>query len=131
MYKAARQLGSEAAKFFNVRESVKFLSLLTKRKLFTLAPVGRESGCFNQFDYNHERGVYNKKYKTPDRATECAMTDVGDKKGKIKMNKNNLQQKQPNNPVAFLENKHSLLPDTDFSRFTSHFSRKRIARRAG
>ncbi len=55
------------------------------------------------------------------------MTDVGDKKGKIIMNKNNLQQKQPNNPVAFLENKHSLLPDTVFSRFTSHFSRKRIA----
>ena len=55
------------------------------------------------------------------------MTNVGDKKGKIIMNKNNLQQKQPNNPVAFLENKHSLLPDTVFSRFTSHFSRKRIA----
>ena len=59
------------------------------------------------------------------------MTDVGEKKGKIKMNENNLQQKQPNNPVAFLENKHSLLPDTVFSRFTSHFSRKRKARRAG
>ena len=43
------------------------------------------------------------------------------------MNENNLQPKQPNNPVAFLENKHSLLPDTVFSRFTSHFSRKRIA----
>ena len=55
------------------------------------------------------------------------MTDVRDKKGKIKMNENNLQPKQPNNPVAFLENKHSLLPDTAFSRFTSHFSRKRIA----
>ena len=35
-----------------------------------------------------------KKYKTLDRATECAMTEVGDKKEKIKMNKNNLQQKQ-------------------------------------
>ena len=55
------------------------------------------------------------------------MTDVGDKKGKIKMNKNNLRQKQPSCLVAFLENKHSLLPDTVFSRFTSHFSRKRIA----
>ena len=31
-----------------------------------------------------------KKYKTLDRATECAMTDVGEKKGKIEMNKNNL-----------------------------------------
>ena len=55
------------------------------------------------------------------------MTGVGDKKGKIKMNKNNLQLKQPNNPTAFPENKHSLLSDTVFSRFTSHFSRKRIA----
>ena len=55
------------------------------------------------------------------------MTDVGDKKGKIKMKKNNLQPKQPSCLVAFLENKHSLLPDTAFSRFTSHFSRKRIA----
>ena len=53
------------------------------------------------------------------------MTDVGEKKGKIEMNKNNLQQKQPNNPAAFPENKHSLLPDTVFSRFTSHVSPKR------
>ena len=43
------------------------------------------------------------------------------------MNKNNLQPKQPSCLVAFLENKHSLLPDTAFSRFTSHFSPKRIA----
>ncbi len=35
---AAKQLGSEAAKFFNVREFVKILSLLTKLKLSTLAP---------------------------------------------------------------------------------------------
>ena len=35
---AARKLGSEAAKFFNVREFVKILSLLTKLKLSTLAP---------------------------------------------------------------------------------------------
>ena len=47
------------------------------------------------------------------------MTDVGDKKGKIIMNKNNLQQKQPNNPVAFLETNHSPL--------TIHHSPKRIA----
>ena len=53
------------------------------------------------------------------------MTDVGDKKGKIKMNKNNLQPKQPNNPVDSPENKYSLLPDTAFSRFTSHVSPKR------
>ena len=55
------------------------------------------------------------------------MIDVGDKKGKIEMNKNKLQQKQLNNPTTFPENKHSLLPDTVFSRFTSHFSRKCIA----
>ena len=38
------------------------------------------------------------------------MTDVGEKKGKIKMNENNLQPKQPNNPVAFPETNHSPLP---------------------
>ena len=37
------------------------------------------------------------------------MTDVGEKKGKIKMNKNNLQQKQPNNPAASPETNHSPL----------------------
>ena len=35
---AARKLGSEAAKFFNVKEFVKILSLLTKLKHFNLAP---------------------------------------------------------------------------------------------
>ena len=45
------------------------------------------------------------------------MTNVGDKKGKIKMNKNNLRQKQPNNPVAF--------PETNYSQFTTHHSLKR------
>ena len=84
-------------------------------KLSTLARVGRESGCFNQFDYNHERGV--KIYKNTDRATECAIVCVGDKKGKIKMNKNNLQQKQPNNPVVF--------PETNYSQFTTRHSLKR------
>ena len=44
------------------------------------------------------------------------MTNVGDKKGKIKMNKNNLRQKQPNNPVAF--------PETNYSQFTTHHSPK-------
>ena len=33
------------------------------------------------------------------------------------MNKNNLQQKQPNNPVAF--------PETNYSQFTTHHSLKR------
>ena len=45
------------------------------------------------------------------------MTDVGEKKGKIKMNKNNLQQKQPNNPVAS--------PETNYSPLTIHHSLKR------
>ena len=47
------------------------------------------------------------------------MTDVGEKKGKIKMNKNNLQQKQPNNPAAS--------PETNHSPLTIHNSPKRIA----
>ena len=109
-YKAARKLGSEAAKcnilISPLEGEKKFLSELCELRNF--------------------REGY-KKYKNSDRATGCAMTDVGDKKGKIKMNKNNLQQKQPNNPAASPENKHSLLPDTVFSRFTSHFSRRRIA----
>ena len=45
------------------------------------------------------------------------MTDVSDKKGKIKMNKNNLQQKQPNNPVDS--------PETNYSPLTIHHSLKR------
>ena len=108
--KAARQLGSEAAKcnilISPLEGEKKFLSELCELRNF--------------------REGY-KKYKYSDRATGCAIVCVGEQKGKIKMNKNNLQQKQPNNPTAFLENKHSLLPDTVFSRFTSHFSRKRIA----
>ena len=55
-----------------------------------------------------------KKYKNSDRATECAIVCVGEKKGKIKMNKNNLRQKQPNNPVVF--------PETNYSQFTTHNS---------
>ena len=47
------------------------------------------------------------------------MTDVGEKKGKIKMNKNNLQQKQLNNPAAS--------PETNHSPLTIHNSPKRIA----
>ena len=58
-----------------------------------------------------------KKYKTLDRATECTMIDIGDKKGKIKMNKNNLQQKQPNNPAVS--------PETNHSPLTIHHSLKR------
>ena len=105
---AARQLRSEAAK----------CNIL-------LSPLEGEKKFLSKFcELRNFREGY-KKYKNLDRATECAMTDVGDKKGKIEMNKNNLQQKQPNNPVDSPENKHSLLPDTAFSRFTSHFSPKR------
>ena len=103
LYKAAKQLGSEAAKcnilFSPLEGEKKFLGELCELRNF--------------------REGY-KKYKTLDRATKCAMTCVGEKKGKIKMNKNNLQQKQPNNPTPFPENKHSLLPDTVFSRFNKY-----------
>ena len=93
----ARQLGSEAAKrnchceaksckvlikFFEnplsqshsiKREFENFLSLFNC-KISSLP--GRECGCCNQFNYNHERGVNKKKHKNTDRATECAMTNV-------------------------------------------------------
>ena len=102
LYKAAKQLGSEAAKcnilFSPLEGEKKFLGELCELRNF--------------------REGY-KKYKTLDRATECAMTDVGDKKGKIIMNKNNLQQKQPNNPAAS--------PETNHSPLTIHHSPKRIA----
>ena len=107
---AAKQLRSEAAK----------CNIL-------ISPLEGEKKFLGELcELRNFREGYQK-YKTLDRATECAMTDVSDKKGKIIMNKNNLQQKQPNNPTTFPENKHLLLLDTVFSRFTSHFSRKRIA----
>ena len=96
MLQTAGQLGSEAAKLFVVEKFVKLFGLLPKRKLFTLAQrtlpnktidncfMRGESGCFNQFGYNHERGVdyalhQGREQLSPnsDRATECAMTDVG------------------------------------------------------
>ena len=84
MYKAARKLGSEAAK----------CNIL-------LSPLEGEKKFLGELcELRNFREGY-KKYKTLDRATECAIVCVGDKKGKIKMNKNNLQQKQPNNPTAF------------------------------
>ena len=45
------------------------------------------------------------------------MTDVGEKKGKIEMNKNNLQPKQPSCLVAS--------PETNYSPLTTHHSLKR------
>ena len=112
-------------KFNLFRKIVDILSLFKRNNL--ISPLEGEKKFLGELcELRNFREGY-KKYKYSDRATECAMTNIGDKKGKIIMNKNNLQQKQPNNPTAFLENKHSLLPDTVFPRFTSHFSRKRIA----
>ena len=104
----------------------RWLFLATKRNILISPLEGEKKFLSELCELRNFREGY-KKYKNSDRATECAMTNVGDKKGKIIMNKNNLQQKQPNNPTTFPENKHLLLPDTVFSRFTSHFSRKRIA----
>ena len=50
------------------------------------------------------------------------MTDVGEKKVKIKMNKNILQQKQPSG-LAALSSADS--PETNYSQFTIHHSSKR------
>lgn len=110
-------------KFDLFRKIVDILSLVKRN--FLLSPLEGEKKFLSELcELRNFREGY-KKYKTLDRRTECAMTDVGEKKGKIEMNKNNLQQKQPNNPAAFPENKHSLLPDTVFSRFMSHVSPKR------
>ena len=77
-----------------------------------------------------------KKYKKSDRATECAIVCVGDKKGKIKMNKNNLQPKQPSN-LAILSPAASAVYisllgkyaqptfETNYSPLTIHHSLKR------
>ena len=139
-YKAARQLGSEAAKrdleaktkrcedakrhsllllrkFDLFRKIVDILSLVKRNIL--LSPLEGEKKFLSELcELRNFREGY-KKYKNSDRATECAMTDVGEKKGKIKMNKNNLQQKQPNNPAAS--------PETNHSPLTIHHSPKRIA----
>ena len=114
LIKAAKQLGSEAAKrnchceakSFNdivkifenplsqshsiKREFVKLFSLLIKRKLFIFSPLGlcrvkTIDNCFArglvefvselERTYKFKRGV--QRHKNPDRATECAMTNVG------------------------------------------------------
>ena len=128
MYKAARQLGSEAAKrdieaktkrceeAKSVSEAAKQLRSEAAKCNILISPLEGEKKFLSELcELRNFREGY-KKYKTLDRATECAMTNVGDKKGKIKMNKNNLQQKQPNNPVAF--------PETNYSQFTTHHSPK-------
>ena len=146
LFLAAKQLGSEAAKrdldvktkrsedakrhsllrlrkFDLFRKIVDILSLV--KRIILLSPLEGEKKFLGELcELRNFREGY-KKYKTLDRATKCAMTCVGEKKGKIEMNKNNLQQKQPNNPVAFLENKHLRLPDSVFSRFNK--CRKTVA----
>ena len=138
LFLAAKQLGSEAAKrdlgvktkrcedaknhsllrlkkFDLFRKIVDILSLVKRNIL--ISPLEGEKKFLSELcELRNFREGY-KKYKNSDRATECAMTDVGEKKGKIKMNKNNLQQKQPNNPAAF--------PETNYSQFTTHHSPKR------
>ena len=110
-------------KFDLFRKIVDILSLV-KRNLLISPLEGEKKFLSELCELRNFREGY-KKYKTLDGATECAMTDVGDKKGKIKMNKNNLQQKQPNNPATFPENKHLRLPDSVFSRFNK--CRKTVA----
>ena len=138
MFLAAKQLGSEAAKrdleaktqrseevkrhsllrlrkFDLFRKIVDILSLVKRNIL--ISPLEGEKKFLSELcELRNFREGY-KKYKTLDRATKCAIVCVGDKKGKIKMNKNNLQQKQPNNPVVF--------PETNYSQFTTHHSLKR------
>ena len=83
-----------------------------KRKLFTLAPAGRECGCFNQFNYNHERGGS----KNLDRGTESAMTDI------CKNDTNTIKQKQPSCLAA---SSPAASSDTNHSPLTTHHSLKR------
>ena len=79
-------------KFGLFRKIVDILSLVKRNIL--ISPLEGEKKFLSELcELRNFREGY-KKYKNSDRATECAMTDVGDKKGKIKMNKNNLQQKQ-------------------------------------
>ena len=135
LFLAAKQLGSEEAKrdldaktkrsedakrhsllrlrkFDLFRKIVDILSLVKRNIL--LSPLEGEKKFLSKLcELRNFREGY-KKYKTLNRATECAMTDVGEKKGKIEMNKNNLQQ---NNPVAF--------PETNYSQSTTHHSLKR------
>ena len=80
LIQAAKQLRSEAAKFFNVREFVDILSLVKRNIL--LSPLEGEKKFLSELcELRNFREGY-KKYKNSDRATECAMTDVDDKKGK-------------------------------------------------
>ena len=114
---------------FELFRKIKKILCLTKRNC-GFSPLGERLEFVSELKrtYKFKRGVKflselcelrnfregYKKYKTLDRATECAMICVGEKKGKTKMNKNNLQQKQSSNlailsPVASTETNHSPL----------------------
>ena len=102
-------------KFDLFRKIVDILSLVKRNIL--ISPLEGEKKFLSKLCVLRNFREGDKKYKNTDCTTECAIVCVGEKKGKIKMNKNNLQQKQPNNPVAFLE--------TNYSQFTTHHSLKR------
>ena len=84
------------------REFVKLFSLLTKPKLFPLAPEGRESSRLNAVNYGYERGV--QRHKNTDRATECAMTDIG-AKHQNNLTRNDLSALVPQYPSNFYHKK--------------------------
>ena len=135
MFLAAKQLGSEEAKcdlgaktqrredakrhgllrFELFKKIDKFLSLNLRNIL--ISPLEGEKKFLSELcELRNFREGY-KKYKNTDCTTECAIVCVGEKKGKIKMNKNNLQPKQPSCLVAS--------PETNYSQFTTHHSLKR------
>ncbi len=104
-------------KFGLFRKIVDILNLVERNTL--LSPLEGEKKFLSELcELRNFREGY-KKYKTLDRATGCAIVCVGDKKGKIKMNENNLQPKQPNNPATS--------PETNHSPLTIHHLPKRIA----
>lgn len=135
MFLAAKQLGSEEAKCdldakTQRREDAKNHSLLRLRKFdlfrkiidilslvkrnILISPLEGEKKFLSELC---ELRNFREGYKNTDCTTECAIVCVGEKKGKIKMNKNNLQPKQPSCLVAF--------PETNYSQFTTHHSLKR------
>ena len=93
------------------REFVKFLSLLIKRKLFPLAPTGRESNCSSATSYSCERGVQI--YKNTDCATECAMTNVGENFLKITSHSEDNNILSPKNLLKVLQEDLSLNAQDD------------------
>ena len=102
-------------KFDLFRKIVDILSLV-KRNILISPLEGEKKFLSKLCELRNFREGY-KKYKNTDRATECAIVCVGEKKGKIKMNKNNLQPKQPSCLVAS--------PETNYSPLTTHHSLKR------